>query len=126
MTSTQRTLLCAYAAIIAIWPIRQVVLWWVYRTLPILTPESARFAPENPPLVTAIIPAKDEEATLGACLSSVRSQSYPNLEILVVDDRSTDATAAIAREVAESDPRVRVLTISELPEGWTGKTHALQ
>ncbi len=77
------------------------------------------------PLVTAIIPAKDEEETLADCLASVCAQSYPNLEILVVDDRSTDGTRAIARQFAERDSRVRVVTIAELPPGWTGKTHAL-
>ncbi len=53
-------------------------------------------------------------------------QTYPNLEIVVVDDRSTDRTAAIAAEFAATDPRVRLRTIAHLPDGWTGKTHALQ
>ena len=61
---------------------------------------------EDPPLVTAIIPAKDEEGTLAECLASVCAQSYPNLEIIVVDDRSTDRTGAIAREFAAADPRI--------------------
>jgi len=126
MTETQRTILWVYAAIIAIWPIRHVVLWWVYRRLDILTPRSPRFAAPEPPLVSAIIPAKDEEKILADCLASVCRQTYPNLEILVVDDRSTDRTAAIAREFAEHDPRVRVISIDSLPSGWTGKTHALQ
>src|SRR5262249_12933295 len=73
----------------------------------------------------AIIPAKDEEAALGDCLASVQSQTYPNLEILVVDDRSTDGTAAIVRRAAASDPRIRLISINHLPPGWTGKTHAL-
>jgi glycosyltransferase involved in cell wall biosynthesis len=126
MTPTETTILWAYAAVIAIWPIRHAVLWWVFRTLDMLTPRSPRFAEPDPPLVTAIIPAKDEEATLADCLASVGSQSYPNLEILVVDDRSADRTAEIARSFAATDPRVRVLTIEHLPDGWTGKTHALQ
>jgi len=77
------------------------------------------------PLVSAIIPAKDEEATIAACLASVCAQDYPNLEILVVDDRSTDRTAEIACGVAAVDSRVRVVAIEHLPPGWTGKTHAL-
>ncbi len=76
--------------------------------------------------MTAIIPAKDEEGTLADCLASVCAQDYPNLEILVVDDRSTDRTGAIAREFAAADPRIEVLTIDDLPPGWTGKTHAAQ
>ena len=125
MTTTQTTMLWVYAGVIAVWPIRHVVVWWAIRKLHILTPESPRFEQPDPPLVTAFIPAKDEEAALAECLQSVCSQTYPNLEILVVDDRSTDRTPEIARSFAEADPRVRVITIDELPPGWTGKTHAL-
>jgi chlorobactene glucosyltransferase len=126
MTPTQRTLLWVYAAIIAIWPIRYLVIEFVARRLDILTPRSPRLEAADPPLVSAIIPARDEEQMLAECLASVRAQTYPNLEIFVVDDRSTDRTTAIAREHAAVDPRVRVLSIDHLPEGWTGKTHALQ
>jgi glycosyltransferase involved in cell wall biosynthesis len=126
MTPSQRTLLWVYAAIIAIWPIRHLVLWFIFRKLDILTPSSPRLTTDDPPRVTAIIPAKDEERTLAECLASVCAQSYENLEIIVVDDRSTDRTAAIAREFAAADPRVEVLSIEDLPVGWTGKTHALQ
>lgn len=126
MTPSQRNLLWFYAAIIAIWPIRHVVLGFIFRRLDILTPSSPRLAAADAPLVTAIIPAKDEEGTLAECLTSVCTQDYPNLEIIVVDDRSTDRTGSIAREFAANDGRVRLLTIDELPPGWTGKTHALQ
>jgi glycosyltransferase involved in cell wall biosynthesis len=125
MTATERTLLWAYAAVIAIWPLRHLVISWVLRRVDILTPRSPRYAGPDFPRVTAIIPAKDEEATLADCLASVRGQRYPVLEILVVDDRSTDRTAAIAREFARDDPRIRVLAVDSLPAGWTGKTHAL-
>ena len=126
MTQSQRMLLWVYAAIIAIWPIRHVVLWYIFRKLDILTPDSPRLQTDQPPLVTAVIPAKDEEATLADCLASVCAQTYPNLEIIVVDDRSTDATGKIAQAYAAADPRVEVVTVEELPPGWTGKTHALQ
>jgi chlorobactene glucosyltransferase len=126
MTPTGRTLLWVYAALIAVWPIRHLVISWVVRRLDILTPDSPRFSAPAPPSVSAIVPAKDEEAILADCLASVCTQSYPLLEILVVDDRSTDRTAAIARDFARADPRVRLITIDELPPGWTGKTHALQ
>jgi glycosyltransferase involved in cell wall biosynthesis len=126
MTPTQTAILWVYAALVAIWPIRHVVIWVVVRNLDILTPKSPRYAGPEFPLVTAIIPAKDEEGTLADCLTSVLSQTYPNLEVLVVNDRSTDRTAEIAEEFAANDPRVRVMTIEDLPNGWTGKTHALQ
>lgn len=124
-TPLQRTVFWIYAAIVLAWPIRHLVITIIYRSLDVLTRRSPRYGPPDPPKVTAIIPAKDEEASLPECLTSVQAQTYPNLDILVVNDRSTDRTEAIAREVAAADPRVRVLTIDELPPGWTGKTHAL-
>jgi glycosyltransferase involved in cell wall biosynthesis len=125
MTGLQVALLWVYAAIIVIWPIRWIVLTMVLRRLELLTPESPRFGPFEPPLVTAILPAKDEEANLGDCLASVCRQTYPNLEVLVVDDRSVDRTGEIARRFADQDARIGLLTIDHLPPGWTGKTHAL-
>ncbi len=125
MTPTQRLLLGIYGAIVLAWPIRHLVLTWLYRQFDLLSPGSPTFAGADTPLITAIIPAKDEETTIADCLATVRAQRYPNLEILVVDDRSTDRTAEIVREIAETDPRVRLLSIDELPPGWTGKNHAL-
>lgn len=125
MTPTQRTILGIYAALIAIWPIRHLVLIWALPKLDFLGPDSPRFESPDPPLVSAIIPAKDEEETIADCLATVQAQSYLNLEILVVDDRSNDRTPEIARGIAEVDPRVRLISIEDLPPGWTGKTHAL-
>ena len=125
MTPTQRLVLEIYAGLIAIWPIRHLVLSWALPKLDYLDPRSPRFAEPDPPLVSAIIPAKDEQDVIADCLATVRAQAYPNLEILVVDDRSTDRTPEIVRAVAEVDPRVRLVTIEHLPPGWTGKTHAL-
>jgi chlorobactene glucosyltransferase len=126
MTTAEQRVLWIYAAVIAIWPIRYAVISWVFRSMDVLTPASPRYAGLAAPLVTAIVPAKDEEDALPECLASVRAQRYPNLEILIVDDRSTDRTPEIARRLAEEDRRVNVLTIDHLPPGWTGKTHALQ
>lgn len=125
MTSTETIILGIYAVIVAAWPIRHVVITVFFRWLDVLDLGSPRFGGGEPPLVSAIIPARDEEGALRECLESVRAQTYPNMEILVVDDRSTDATPEIARRAAEADPRVRVVTLTELPPGWTGKTHAL-
>ena len=104
-----------------------MVLTWAFRQLDYLNPGSPRWSLARPaPRVTAIIPAKDEEATLADCVRSVQAQSYPNLDILIVDDRSDDGTLAIARGIAAADPRVKPSSRSiRLPPGWTGKTHAL-
>jgi chlorobactene glucosyltransferase len=125
MSGTQTTWLWIYAGIIAIWPIRLIVLTVILRRQVFLTPRSPRYDQPEAPRVTAILPAKDEAVNLGACLASVCRQTYPNLEIIVVDDRSSDGTGEIARRFAAVDPRIQVLTIDYLPAGWTGKTHAL-
>jgi glycosyltransferase involved in cell wall biosynthesis len=117
--------LWTYAALIAIWPLRHLVLAIILPRLHVLTPRSPKFAAPGPPLVSAIIPARDEEANLPGCLASVCAQTYPNLEILVADDRSDDGTAEVVRKFAARDPRVRLIHIDELPHGWTGKNHAL-
>ena len=69
------------------------------------------------PPVCIVIPAHNEEAMLATCLRSALAQDYPALNVVVADDRSTDATAAIARRFAEEDARVRVERIAELPQG---------
>jgi len=126
MTHAQIVLLWLYAAIIAIWPIRLLVLEIVLRRTARLSPESPRYEQPEPPLVSAILPARDEEQNLARCLASLSAQDYPNLEIIVVNDRSTDRTGPIAERARSRDSRIRVLTIHRLPPGWTGKTHALE
>lgn len=125
MSTTEVMLLWLYGSIVAVWPIRYFVLKHILGKVPFLTPDSPSLAQADPPLVSAVIPAKDEEAVLADCLASVCRQEYPKLEIIVIDDRSTDRTGVIARECAGRDPRVRVLTNDHLPAGWTGKTHVL-
>jgi chlorobactene glucosyltransferase len=125
MSGTAATMFWIYAVIVAIWPIRYVVLTVILRGQEVLDGRSPRYGGAAAPLVSAILPCKDEEVYLANCLASVASQTYPNLEIIVVDDRSTDRTGEIARGFAAGDSRVRVMTIVDLPAGWTGKTHAL-
>jgi Glycosyl transferase family 2 len=75
--------------------------------------------------VSVLIPARNEATRIGACLTSVLDQvSAPDLEILVLDDGSSDGTADVARAVADGDPRVRILPGDPLPDGWLGKPHA--
>ena len=81
--------------------------------------------PADPPLVSIVVPARNEEKHLSGCLSSLARQDYGALEVLVVDDRSTDRTGEIAAGFAHRDPRFRVLRGEQTPEGWTGKNHAI-
>src|SRR6202158_4634647 len=75
----------------------------------------------QPPPVSVLIPARNEEACLGDCLQSLVSQAGVPFEIIVVDDHSTDRT----REIAQSFPGVRVVDAGPLPQGWTGKNNAV-
>ena len=79
----------------------------------------------QPPFVSVIIPAKDEEDFIADSVHSVLDSHYTNMELIVVDDRSIDRTGNICSAISQSDSRMKVLTIRDLPEGWTGKTHAL-
>lgn len=77
------------------------------------------------PRVSVIVPAKDEENTIASTAGSILASDYGELDLILVSDRSADRTLEIMENVAREDPRVRVLSIEELPSGWTGKTHAM-
>ena len=83
-------------------------------------------SPAGPlPAVSIIIPALNEAENIRTALLSVLTLDYQPLEIIVINDRSTDATAAILAEIGAGHPRLTVLQVSELPAGWLGKNHAL-
>jgi len=111
--------------VLLVWMVRTVTVYSSRTRGPVL---SAETIPDAPPqgLVSVIVPAKDEEANIAASLETLLAQDYSSLEIIVVDDRSTDATAEIVRRVAEGDDRVRLVQVTDLPEGWFGKPHAMQ
>jgi len=75
--------------------------------------------------VSVLIPARDEAHRIAATIESVLGQrAVPDLEILVLDDGSTDGTAEVVRRAAAGDPRLKILTGAVLPPGWLGKPHA--
>jgi len=75
-------------------------------------------------LVSILIPARDEEAHIEACLRAALASRGVAIEVLVMDDGSRDRTAGIVRALAEADPRLRLLAAPPLPLGWSGKVHA--
>lgn len=93
---------------------------------------SIRFLADQPslsgssPRVSIVIPARNEERNVEEALRSVLALDYDNLEIDVVEDRSTDSTGAILDRMAAANPRVRVIQVRELPPRWLGKNHALE
>jgi chlorobactene glucosyltransferase len=80
--------------------------------------------PEPAPLISVLIPARNEEENIETCLKSLRLQDYPNFEILVLDDNSSDRTAEIVERMAAKDDRIRLIKGAPLPQGWAGKPFA--
>ncbi len=87
-------------------------------------PNLSDIAPVEGPLVSVVIPARNESETIEAVVRSILTSSYGAFELLVVDDRSTDDTAAIVERLAAGDPRVRLVRGDPLPDGWYGKPWA--
>ena len=79
----------------------------------------------TPPLVSVVIPARNEKRHLEMALQSMLSQKYPQFEVIVIDDRSTDATGEILDRMAVHNSLLKVFHIQELPQGWLGKNYAL-
>jgi chlorobactene glucosyltransferase len=91
----------------------------VFRPLPLVDNERQLW-----PVVSVCVPARNEESRILNCLKSLQTQDYPNYEILVLDDQSSDCTLKILLEIAKLDKRIKVLKGKELPDGWIGKSWA--
>jgi len=87
-------------------------------------PRSDSKLPKPAPLISVLIPARDEEANIESCLKSLQEQDYPDLEILVLDDNSSDNTANLVEGIAATDDRIQLVTGNPLPQGWAGKPFA--
>jgi chlorobactene glucosyltransferase len=112
------SLLCLIAAAICVQDVTRELL-------------ANRLAPEPGlpvagPLVSVLIPARDEASRIGACLGGLASQDYRSYEVIVVDDHSSDGTADIARGYADALPALSIVTGAPLPAGWAGKPWACQ
>jgi chlorobactene glucosyltransferase len=102
-----------------------VIIYWLHNQYHLDIVVTSAPPPVDAPLISICIPARNEEKNIRKCVQSALGQDYPNLEVIVLDDRSTDATSSILSEIASRDSRLRVLRGIDLPAGWAGKPHAL-
>jgi len=103
-----------------------VIIYWVhsqYHLDIVVTPAPPPAA--GAALISICIPARNEENNIRNCVESALEQDYPNIEVIVLDDYSTDATLTQLIEIASRDSRLLPISGSDLPEGWAGKPHAL-
>jgi cellulose synthase/poly-beta-1,6-N-acetylglucosamine synthase-like glycosyltransferase len=126
------TLILEHTTQLTAWLIALAWLWKAITAaigmprLPNLALPQYNVSPLSTPSLTVIVPARDEAPNIAATLQSLLNQDYPNLQILAVDDRSTDQTGPLIDTLAAQHPtRLRAIHITELPEGWLGKTHAI-
>src|SRR5215475_3888934 len=78
------------------------------------------------PSISLIFAARDEQEKLPRALATLGQIDYPSLEVIAVNDRSSDATPAVLNHAAERDTRLKIVNLDALPKGWLGKPHALQ
>jgi cellulose synthase/poly-beta-1,6-N-acetylglucosamine synthase-like glycosyltransferase len=117
------------------WLAAPVAVWWRARGSTTLddeplgatldaTLDAATDVPTDATRVSVIVPARDEARNIGRCVRSLLATTHPHVELVVVDDGSSDDTAAVARDAAARDPRARVIASTPLPPGWFGKQWA--
>ncbi len=102
-----------------------IIIYWVhnqYHLDMIVTPAPP---PQDAPLISICIPARNEENNIRNCVDATLLQDYLNIEVIVLDDRSTDATLTQLQQIASHDSRLIPIPGSDLPDGWAGKPHAL-
>lgn len=119
------------------------ILWWVYvfvgpgvwvilaylvmvgRQRMTRLKQSRAVLPSQIPLVSILIPARDEAGQIRACVERVTQQDYPFFEVVIINDRSQDQTGIILDQLAEKNPKLKVRHLSSLEPGWLGKCYAL-
>lgn len=119
------TLIALNAVVGLIWTTRHLLVARERRDGFLLT-EAYPGPPPDAPQISVVVAAKDEADNIETCVRTMLAQDYPNFELIVCNDRSSDETGAIVERIAGEDSRVRLINITELPDGWCGKNHAMQ
>ncbi len=102
-----------------------LITHWVHHQSQIDIVTTPAPPPLNGPRISVIIPARNEEHNIKRCVEAVLAQDYPNFQVLVLDDRSSDTTPVILADLSKDESRLVILFGAELPEDWAGKPHAL-
>jgi chlorobactene glucosyltransferase len=101
-----------------------VVMGVLLSNLLILQRTRRHSPPLDTPMISILVPVRDEEENIGRCIQSLLAQDYPAFEVLALDDNSSDGTFAILEQMARSQPRLKILVGSPPPEGLLGKNWA--
>jgi chlorobactene glucosyltransferase len=101
------------------------IVYWLHNQYHLDIVVHPTLPPANAPLISVCVPARNEERNIRACVEAILAQDYPNFEVIVLEDRSTDGTGEILRNLAKHTDKLRVINGSDLPVGWAGKPHAL-
>jgi chlorobactene glucosyltransferase len=117
MTSIIISSLCFLAGI--------VIVTWMHNQYQLDIVVNPVHPPEDAPLISVCVPARNEERNIERCVEALLLQTYPNFEIIVLEDRSTDTTPEILSRLSATDSRIKIISGSDLPQGWAGKPHAL-
>lgn len=114
-------------AVAGVWVLIGVVYVRACRSQSSLRPMTGPFSPSDLPRLSVVVAAKNESCCIETCVRSLLRQDYPGLEVVAVNDRSSDDTGQILDRLAlEFDGRLRVIHVATLPAGWFGKPHALE
>lgn len=101
------------------------IVYWIHNQYHLDLVIERTHPPSTAPLISICVPARNEERNIRACVEAILAQDYPNFEVIVLDDRSTDSTPEILRQLAVQDNKLRVICGADLPSDWAGKPYAL-
>jgi len=119
-------LISVFALISAIYWLSISVLWLRYmKILPVFKVTDCSYDEAIYPSVSVLIPACNEEESIKQAVKQLITQDYPHLEVIVVNDRSTDNTGEVLEKLKVQYPQLKVITIYDLPPNWLGKNHAM-